>query len=398
MKIIIDKEEKKIKDKKNIDTKSKKQTPRYIVTNSNGIKLKELGLGIFGGVLGGVIVLILGSHFLNLKNTSTNDETNKEITQSYTFATVENPVVAISEKVGPSVVGVKVKYNTKNIWGIVEENSGEGSGIIYSKDGYIITNYHVVSNNIINDASKIYILFPNNDEEFEATLVGKDKLTDVAVLKIDKQDLTAAEFGNSDDIAVGEMAVAIGNPLGEEFAGTVTVGYISATNREITAEGTSYNLIQTDAAINTGNSGGPLVNSKGQVIGINTAKVVLTGVEGIGFAIPTNSILPIIEELITNKKISRPYIGIGGIALSEELAIKYNLVEGIYIQTVDDTSPAYLAGLKQGDVIVEAEKEKVISVAELNEIKYKKKVGDTITVKIYREKEYKDIKIVLAEE
>lgn len=382
----------------NKDEKKEKEevSPKYIISGlKSGNGIKYFVIGLLGGIIGGAIAVVTGLYALP-KNESSNEANN--ITEKYTFSTVENPVVAISEKVGPSVVGVKVKYKSQNLWGISSEAEGEGSGIIYSTDGYIITNYHVVEQATQNDTAKIYILFPNEDEDIEATIVGMDRVTDLAVLKINKTGLIPAEFGNSDDISVGELAVAIGNPLGEEFAGSVTVGYISAKNREMVSEGTSYNLIQTDAAINTGNSGGPLVNSQGKVIGINTAKIASTGIEGMGFAMPCNDILPIIERLITDKKIVRPYIGIGGITLSKELANRYELVEGIYIQSVDEKSPAFLAGIKQGDVIIEADGKKVKTIAELNELKYKKKVGDSISLKIYRDKKYTTIKVTLAEE
>lgn len=401
MKIVIEKKEDNEKDNKKenlVKEKIKKENaPKYIVSGQKSVSGKSFALGLIGGLIGGTIAFTAGYYLLNNEDTGFTQETINKVTQEYTFSTVENPVVAISEKVGPSVVGVKVTYTSQNMWGIFSESEGEGSGIVYSEDGYIVTNYHVIEDAIGKDTSKVYVLFPN-DESVEATIVGYDSVTDMAVLKVEKTELTPAEFGNSDEISVGELAVAIGNPLGEEFAGTVTVGYISATNRKMITDGTTYNLIQTDAAINSGNSGGPLVNSNGKVIGINTAKIASTGVEGMGFAIPSNDILPIIEELITNKKIVRPYIGIGGISLSEDMATRYNLVEGIYVQTVDEKGPAYIAGIKQGDVITEADGNKVVSIAKLNEIKYKKKVGETIKLKIYREKEYKEIKVTLTEQ
>lgn len=403
MKIVIEKNDKD-KEKKEVvnkEIKQKETTPKYIVSGQKSSSGKAFALGMLGGIIGGTAAVLISNAVMPINNVKNNVETGKElvntVTKEYTFSTVENPVVAISEKVGPSVVGVKVTYTSQNIWGILSENEGQGSGIIYSADGYIVTNYHVIEEAIGKDNAKVYVLFPD-DESVEAKIVGYDSVTDMAVLKIDKKGLTAAEFGNSDEISVGELAVAIGNPLGEEFAGSVTVGYISATNRKIATDGTTYNLIQTDAAINSGNSGGPLVNASGKVIGVNTVKIASTGVEGMGFAIPSNDILPIIEELITNKKIVRPYIGVGGITLSKDLAATYNLVEGIYIQTVDEKGPAYIAGIKQGDVITEAEGKKVTSIAELNEIKYKKKVGDSIKLKIYREKEYKEITVVLTEQ
>lgn len=393
MKIIFDKQEgmeQKIKDEK------KEVMPKYVVARNSSSGGKTFGyflMGLLGGIVGGFV-----TYFIAINNgVQTNDRstvTNETIT-SYDFATVENPVVAISKQVGPSVVGIRVTYTAQTFFGSTEA-SGEGSGIIYSKEGYIITNYHVVEEAIIGKNAKVSVILSTGDT-LDATVVGGDELTDIAVIKVNKTGLPAAEFGDSEGIEVGELAVAIGNPLGLEFAGSVTVGYVSAVNRTMEDGGTTYNLIQTDAAINSGNSGGPLVSSSGKVIGINTAKISATGVEGMGFAIPINEVLPIVEELITNKKVARPYIGIGGVELTESYAQRFNLVVGVYVQTVDIKSPAEKAGIKQGDVITEVEGKKVTTVAEINVVKNKKKIGDTITIKLYREGKYTDIKVVLGE-
>ena len=399
MKIIIDKEE-------NTEKKEKKQAKRetaekYIVTKGSSVTGKQIGtlcLGIIGGVIGGVlstlVVMDVVKDDTTGSDTNTNTLTNSTVT-SYNFATVENPVVAISRQVGPSVVGIRVTYTAQSFFGSTQAQ-GEGSGIIYSQDGYIITNYHVVEEAMTNSSAKVSVILSTGDM-IDAKIVGGDSITDIAVIKVEKTGLTAAEFGDSEAIEVGELAVAIGNPLGQEFAGSVTVGYISALNRTITSSGTTYNLIQTDAAINSGNSGGPLVSSAGKVIGINTAKISATGVEGMGFSIPINEALPIVEELITNKKIARPYIGIAGVSIDATDAKRYNLVEGVYVQSVEIKSPAELGGLRQGDVIVEVNGTKVLSVSEINVIKNKLKIGDKITVKIYRDKEYKELTITLAE-
>ena len=319
-----------------------------------------------------------------------------------------NPSFATDGSIQSVIASVKdsvVEINTETIetndfysfFGISGNNlvEGAGSGVIISKDGYIITNYHVIEQAVNNNSAKIYVLM-SDGKEYDATVVGSDKTTDLAVIKVDATELTAAEFGNSDSIKVGELAVAIGNPLGQEFAGTVTGGYISGLNRTVTVDNVVYNLIQTDAAINSGNSGGPLVDASGRVIGINTVKVSATGVEGIGFAIPINEVLPIVEELISNKKVTRPFIGVGGITLTESLASRNKLVEGIYVQQVTKKSPAEVAGIKQGDVIVEANDTKVTSIAELNVVKNKLKIGDTIKLKIYRNKEYITVNVTLA--
>ena len=397
MKIVFDGENKETKEEK----VAPKVEMKYFVEKKNSVDGKQVGallLGLTGGVIGGVLATTLVLDAKGIDKVQTNVSNGGGVTNSvvtsYNFATVENPVVAISKQVGPSVVGIKVTYKAQTFFGSTQAE-GEGSGIVYSKEGYIITNYHVVEEAIKSKDAKVEVLLASGDT-LAATVIGGDAVTDIAVVKVEAGKLTAAEFGDSDGVEVGELAVAIGNPLGQEFAGSVTVGYISAVNRTMTAEGTTYNLIQTDAAINSGNSGGPLVSSSGKVIGINTAKIAATGVEGMGFSIPINEALPIVEELITNKKIARPYIGIGGVEINEEDAKRYDLVPGVYVQTVDIKSAAEEAGIRRGDVIVEVEGKKVASIAEINVIKNKKKVGDKLTVKLYRDGEYKTVTVTLA--
>lgn len=316
----------------------------------------------------------------------------------YEIQQVENPVVAVAEKVSPSIVGVTVKYITQGLFGILDNAGSEGSGIIYSSDGYIITNYHVIEAAVNNSTATIDITLPNEDESVPATIVGSDKVSDLALLKIEKTGLPAAELGTSTDIKVGEIAVAIGNPLGLDFAGSVTGGYISAVNRKITTDGRTYNLIQTDAAINSGNSGGALVNSKGQVIGVNSIKVATEGVEGLGFALPIDDVKPIIETLAKDKKISRPYIGIVGFNVDERTAEKNNLVAGVYVQQVAPNTPAKKADIKTGDIITGIDGKDITTMEELNDIKNSKKVGDTITLKVFRNKQHIDISLTLEED
>lgn len=308
---------------------------------------------------------------------------------TYTVENVENPVVAVAEISGPSVVGVSVTFYEQSFWGELAEGEAEGSGVIYSKDGYIITNYHVIEQAVNSSNSAVKVTLANK-EEYEATIVGADETTDLALLKIEAEGLTPAKFADSDKINVGEYAIAIGNPLGKEFAGSVTVGYISAVNRTITADGRTYNVIQTDAAINPGNSGGALVNSKGEVVGINTVKISDESVEGLGFAIPSNYALKIIEELKENGKIVRPYIGIYGIDLDKTLASRNNLVEGVYIYKISANSPAQELELQRGDVIVEFDGQKVLTINEINTIKNEKNIGDKVKIKVYRDGDYKE--------
>lgn len=340
--------------------------------------------------------VIIDSKANNNGNATENADTTTNV--KYEIKATDSPVVAIAEKCSPSIVGVTVKYVTQSMFGTLDDAGSEGSGIIYSSDGYIITNYHVISSALNNSTATITVTLPNEKDSIAATIVGSDKVSDLAVLKIERTGLTAAEFGKSSDTKVGELAVAIGNPLGQNFAGTVTVGYISAVNRKITTEGRTYNLIQTDAAINSGNSGGALVNSSGQVIGINSIKVQETGVEGLGFALPIDDVKPIIQELLTNKKISRPYIGLAGFGLDSKTAERNNLVAGVYVQQVSANTPAQKSGIKNGDIITAIDNTAVETMEALNEIKNTKKVGDTVTLKIYRQKQYIDIKVTLEED
>lgn len=346
-------------------------------------------------IIGVVLVSVLSSlatYFLvtkgNIQITGANNTT-------YSVENVENPVVAVAQIAGPSVVGVSVTYYEQSLFGQLAEGESEGSGIIYSSDGYIITNYHVIED-AVNSSSAAVTITLSDESEYQAEIVGTDDVTDLALLKIEpEEELTPATFADSSNIQVGELAAAIGNPLGQEFAGSVTVGYISALNRDITTDGRTYNVIQTDAAINPGNSGGALVNSKGEVIGINTIKISDDSVEGLGFAIPSNDALKIIEELKVTGKIIRPYVGIYGIDLDEITAQRNRLVEGIYVYQVQEGSPAQEAGIQNGDIIVEFDGQEVKTTQELNNIKNQKEIGDSVHVKVYRAGEYKEGDIVL---
>ena len=285
------------------------------------------------------------------------------------------------------------------------EATASGSGIIISEDGYIVTNNHVVDTSSssssysyysISDATSVKVKLYNSDELYDAKIIGKDSQTDLAILKIEKTGLTAAEFADSDEVTVGEFAMAVGSPLGLDT--TVTTGIVSAVNREVESDGTTYVCIQTDAAINSGNSGGALVNSDGKVIGINTLKLSGTGVEGIGFAIPINSTLDVIDDLIEYNKVLRPYIGISGIDLTDSIVEKYKLSSlGVYVQSVENFSPAEKAGLQAGDIIVKADGTEIKTVDELNNIKNSHNIGDTMTLTINRNGKESDITITLEE-
>ena len=333
-------------------------------------------------------------------------------TNLVSLSNFSNTAVFAANKILPSIVGIEVSYNvTSNSIGSFfgysqpQSSTATGSGIIISEDGYIVTNNHVVDSSSSNSyyelskATSIKIKLNSDtygdNATYEATVVGQDSQTDLAVLKIEKTGLTAAEFADSDQAVVGEFVMAVGSPLGLDT--TVTQGIISAVNREVESDGTKYTCIQTDAAINSGNSGGALVNSEGKVIGINTLKLSGSGVEGIGFAIPINSTLDVTSQLIDHNKVLRPYIGISGINLDESTAKKYNLTVGVYVKTVQNFSPAEKSGLQAGDVIIKADDKDITTMDELNEIKNSHKIGDTMKLKINRSGEEKEMTITLEE-
>ena len=312
--------------------------------------------------------------------------------------------VAVSEMVLPSVVGITVTYDISTFGGTTT-TSASGSGVIISEDGYIITNNHVVSSESsssyykLSEAKKVqvHLYGDSEDELYEAKIVGKDEATDLAVIKIEAEGLNAIEIGNSNNLRVGEFVMAVGNPLGLESS--VSAGIISALDREIKDEKYNYTAIQTDAAINSGNSGGALVNSKGELIGINFLKASSTGVEGIGFAIPISSAMNTIEDLIEVGYAKKPYIGIVGRNVTKELAEKYNTKIGIYIDSITDNTPAKDADLQEGDIITAIDDHKVETIQELNNYKSKNyKIGDTVTLTVYRDKKEIKVELTLAEE
>ena len=370
------------------------------------------------GVIGSVTVIAVSLNVPTIKENivkklvsvespnSYGDNTNTANinTQMVSLVGYSETGVGVASKVRPSIVGIEVEYSVNSIFYRNKSTAtAAGSGIIISEDGYILTNNHIVNSSStsyyyeLGKANKVTVTLYNDSTKYDATIVGTDSQTDLAVIKIEKNGLKAAELGDSDAVQVGEFAMAIGNPLG--LTDSVTAGIVSAVNREVSdQDGNSYVAIQTDASINSGNSGGALVNSKGQVIGVNTLKLSGTGVEGVGFAIPINSTKEIYEQLIQYNKVKRPYIGIGGYDLDEQTAEDNNLVVGIYIKTIEDFSAGEKAGLKIGDVIVEVDGTKVTKMDELNAIKNQKQIGDTLKLKVFREGKEKEITVTLQEQ
>ncbi len=347
------------------------------------------------GVIGSVTVIAVSLNVPTIKENivkklvsvespnSYGDNTNTANinTQMVSLVGYSETGVGVASKVRPSIVGIEVEYSVNSIFYRNKSTAtAAGSGIIISEDGYILTNNHIVNSSStsyyyeLGKANKVTVTLYNDSTKYDATIVGTDSQTDLAVIKIEKNGLKAAELGDSDAVQVGEFAMAIGNPLG--LTDSVTAGIVSAVNREVSdQDGNSYVAIQTDASINSGNSGGALVNSKGQVIGVNTLKLSGTGVEGVGFAIPINSTKEIYEQLI-----------------------QYNKVIGIYIKTIEDFSAGEKAGLKIGDVIVEVDGTKVTKMDELNAIKNQKQIGDTLKLKVFREGKEKEITVTLQEQ
>lgn len=304
-------------------------------------------------------------------------------------------IAQIAKKVSPTVVGVSTKSISEysDIFGFSDDQSSEddgmGSGIIINSDGYILTNYHVIQG-----AQSISVIL-SNKKTVPAKVVNYDQNQDLAVIKVtSKTQMPAvAELGNSDNVQVGDSVVAIGNPLGKELLGSVTSGIISATKREVTVENTTQNFLQTDAAINPGNSGGALVNSLGQVIGINSAKVGGNGVEGIGFAIPINTVASKLNGLL--KPILK--IGIACIDIDSSLSKQYNIPQGVYVKQVEPSSPAEKSGLKEGDIIQKFDGKSIKTVEEINQIKSTHNSGDTVAIVVYRNGNTKTLQLTLTE-
>ncbi|SEF79555.1 serine protease Do [Caloramator fervidus] len=341
-------------------------------------------LVFFSASIGG----ILGGYYVKKSYEAGSGINIPNLTEQQNVSSIpKNSVNKVVELVGPAVVGVSNNVNTI-FWG--KQKQGTGSGIIFDKNGYIVTNYHVIEG-----ATDVTVTL-SGGKKLPARIIGADYETDIAVLKVDATNLPTAKFGDSSKVRVGDLAIAIGNPLGEEFAGSVTVGVISALNREITVEDRRYKVIQTDASINPGNSGGALCNEKGEVIGINTLKIA--SAEGMGFAIPINEVKKIVDELLKHGYVSRPYIGIAGTFIDKEQAEEYGVPVGVGVQEVVRGSGAELAGIRPGDIIVEFDGKKLTKFEDLQEAKEKHRVGDVVKAKIWRDGRYIEVKIKLTEQ
>lgn len=377
--------------------------------NNNNIyvepkKKKRRGIRVLGKIAGMLCVTMLGgavgSGITYTLMKSNNMGATKQIVSTIpeSFSSSSSDAMSAADafnKVAPAVVIVSTKGVSDNGFAGGEVD-GMGSGFIINNDGYIITNYHVIQG-----AKEITVTLSDNTE-VSATVVNYDQEKDLAMLKLkDGTKVPAvAELGDSDEVYPGEDVIAIGTPLSKNFAQTLTKGVISGSNRTIdTQNGESVNLIQTDAAINPGNSGGPLVNAKGQVIGINSMKIGSqaagdAGVEGIGFAIPINEVKNKIDAL------SKPILNLGIQIrpIDSDTAKKYSLSEGLYVASVDEFSPAEKAGIKIGDIIVKCDGKEAKTFDELKDIKDSKNAGDTLTIEVIRDKKTVDLPVVLEEQ
>ncbi|KOC81642.1 serine protease [Bacillus velezensis] len=374
---------------------------------------------ILGGIIGGGLVLGIVPNLPSEQHkTEAVSDTKQVQSSNFTSTPLKNTssVADMVEDLEPAIVGVSnYQASQSSQFGLdggssSETESGTGSGVIFKKDGekaYIITNNHVVEG-----ANKLSVTLYNGKTE-TAKLVGKDAISDLAVLEISSSNVKkAASFGDSSKLRIADKVIAIGNPLGQQFSGTVTQGVISGLNRTVdadTSQGTvEMNVIQTDAAINPGNSGGPLINSSGQVIGINSMKVSESGVESLGFAIPSNDVEPIVDQLLAKGKVERPFLGVQMIDMSQVPETYQEntlglfgdqLSKGVYVKEVQSGSPAAKAGIKSNDVIVQLNGKDVGSSADIRQILYNQlKIGDKTTVQVLRSGSKKTLNVTLTKQ
>lgn len=369
------------------------------------MKAKKTFLGVISGAVAGSVMsaaITIGTmSYMSDKKTAVTDSAvsgaNQQSVQLLAEGSekTELSTEEIAKRVGPSIVGISCTTQTQSYFG-VQTGTSSGSGIIISADGNIMTNYHVISG-----GTNIKVKL-NTGNEYDATVIGGDEKTDVAVIKIKaNEELHVATLGNSDEVEVGSKAVAIGNPLASELFGTVTQGVISGVNRTITVGQREMNLIQTDAAISPGNSGGALINKYGEVIGINSVKLVSDNAEGLGFAIPINEASTIVKDLIDYGYVKgRPVIGVSVREITKELAYYNNLLtdHGLYIMSVSEGSSAEKAGLVRGDIIVKFDGKTVNSSTEMNKLRDKHKAGDTVSITFMRGTQEKTVNLTLSED
>ena len=366
--------------------------------------LKYLFVGLVGAIIGGLIMAYIAPVYLygnvipwpnqpNNIGSPPEDENGGQTPQIITAESGDLSVIpVIAKEMIPAVVGISTTELRYDLFFRPVESRSVGSGLIVDKGGYIITNDHVVGN-----ARKISVIL-SDGRQYEGENLWSDPTLDLAVIKIDAENLKVASLGDSDKLEVGEMAIAIGNPLGLRFQRTVTAGIISALDRSLPIQNViMQDLIQTDASINPGNSGGPLINAKGEVIGVNTLKA--SQAEAMGFAIPINLAKPIVRSIIDHGRFIKPWLGISGI--DREIASYYNtnikIERGILVSDIERNSPASKAGIRKGDVITHIEGQEINTMAKLRLVLYNLDVGESIEVHILRDNKEKVVNVVLLE-
>ncbi|MBQ4131243.1 MAG: trypsin-like peptidase domain-containing protein [Clostridia bacterium] len=364
--------------------KKEKKTKRYGVGVVAVSAVLAAVLGTCGGVFG---TFFANKYFDKTEASSSNQNVQQNVTNITVDETVNSSIEAVARKAGPSIIGIRTTAAVTNFFGGSTEATGEGSGIIYTADGYIITNYHVIESAVESSNSKVEVFLANDtNTAIPATVIGYNIASDLAVVKIEKTGLPAIEFADSDNLNVGQYAVAIGNPGGLEFIGSISSGIISGLNRSVTlGTGNTMSLIQTDAAINPGNSGGALVDIQGNLIGVNSVKLVSTGYEGMGFAIPSNTVKEICNNIIEKQNDPTPYIGIEiSQRYSAEQLVALGYPEGAVVVSVAEGGPADESKIQRGDIITEFNGTKIKDYTQLENAISQCKPGDSVTIKIFR--------------
>lgn len=358
---------------------------------------------VLAAVIGAISgVAVMGSVFKADTNTTSITEQTDKSSTNVNINVDENAssiAEAVAVKCTDSVVGIRTTTSVSSFFGGSQEQTGDGSGVVYTADGYIVTNYHVISDAVESSNSKIDVFIGDNkSNSYPATVVGYNISCDLAVIKIDATGLTPIELGDSDKLNVGQYVVTIGAPGGLEFMGSVTYGIISGLNRTVSTSA-GLKLIQTDAAINPGNSGGALLDSQGKLIGINSSKIASVEFEGMGFAIPVNTVKEKCDKIISRKGDSQAYLGvsISSTYTSEVLAF-YGYPSGAVVSSVAEGSPAYNAGIERGDIITEFGGVTVSEYTVLNDVLYDCEAGDTVEITIYRGGRYYTADITLTSE
>lgn len=361
--------------------KEKTKSKKSIFKSTPFLLSACLTLSLIGGYSGATIA--------NKNNKSNNSIVNQsQVVQTNNSNSATTTISDVANEALKTIVEIRTESVSTNQFMQQYTSSGAGSGVILSSDGYIVTNHHVIEN------AKNITVTDYQGQSYNAKLIGSDKKSDLAVLKIDATNLNAATFADSSNLKIGDTAIAIGNPLGE-LGGTVTTGIISALDREIQINGETMTLLQTNAAINPGNSGGGLFNANGEIIGIVNAKSAGENIEGLGFAIPANNAKTVIDELMNNGYVSnRPFLGV---SLAEGHQ-NFNMTKSVYIASVTDHSAASEAGLQKGDQILKIDDHNITSANDVKSIIDKHKVGDTISISILRNNSQQNINVTLKEQ